>query len=155
MIESSLLGNILEQQEAILREMIDLEEQTREVLIERDASALQQLNDNKEKLAARMSELEQQRSRMVPQGVVLKDFLHDEKPPNAAILESLRISILSLYDDLKSRQKITRRLLLFNQQLVEQALKMLAPGDGAELYSASGEKKQKTGLRFGIINSNA
>ena len=155
MIESNLLQDILKEVEMILQEMLELEEQTREVLITRDVAALQRLNLDKERLATQMLNLEAQRAGAVPDSLTLKEYLHRENPPCAAELEHLRQSILSLYDALRSRQKITRRLLLFNQQLVDQALRLLVPHGADNLYSASGEKTQKKALRTGIIDSNA
>ncbi len=153
MIESGLLRDILKEEEMILQEMLELEEQTRLVLIARDIEALQDLNANKEQLAAKMLELEEQRAGTVPESITLKEYLHRENPPETAKLEQLRQSILGLHDALRSRQKITRRLLLFNQQLVEQAFQLLVPCGGENLYSASGEKKNA--LRTGILDSNA
>ncbi len=155
MIENGLLQDILKEEEMILQEMLELEEQTRQVLITRDIEALQILNADKERLAVKMLELEQQRAGTTPESITLKEYLHRENPPGAAKLELLRQSILGLYDALQSRQKITRRLLLFNQQLVEQAVQMLVPCGGDNLYSASGEKEHKNALRTGILDSNA
>ncbi len=155
MIDSGRLQDILREEEVILQKMLELEEQTRQVLIERDVAGLEKLNAQKEQLAANMLELEQQRAVTVPENITLKEYLHRENPPGAAKLEHLRRSILDLHDSLRSRQKITRRLLLFNQQLVEQALRLLVPHAGENLYSASGAKNQKKTLRTGILDSNA
>ncbi len=155
MIESGLLQDILKEEEMVLQEMLELEEQTRQLLITRDIETLQLLNADKERLAVKMLKLEQQRAEIVPEPITLKEYLHRENPPGAAKLELLRQSILSLYDALRSRQKISRRLLLFNQQLVEQTMHLLVPYSGDNLYSASGEKKHKNALRTGILDSNA
>lgn len=155
MIDSGKLLNILEEEEKVLQEMLELEEQTRNILVERDGRVLQKLNSQKERLAAKMQELEEQRAATVPPDITLKEYLNRENPPGAAKLEHLRQSILELHDSLQRRQKITRRLLLFNRQLVEQALHMLMPGNGDDLYCASGEKKQGKALRAGLLDSNA
>lgn len=155
MIDSTVLQHILEEQETVLHEMLELEDQTRQVLIERDVHSLEKINNHKEQLAAKMQELETKRAAAVPEGITLKDCLHREEPQGSERLEQLRQSILTLHDALRSKQKISRRLLIFNQQLVEQAMQLFMPGSGNELYSASGEKKHKESLRMGILDSNA
>ena len=151
------LEDILEKEEKILQELVELEEKARQVLIERDVRALETLGGRQEHLAAGMQKLEKQRAALVPPGCTLKEYLRRENPPGAARLEHLRQSLLEHYDALLRRQKITRRLLLFNRQMAEQALRLLLPrGDGnGHLYSSQGTKKQAETRPAGFFDSNA
>ena len=146
---------ILEKEEKLLQELLELEEQMGNILVEQDGPALQRLNLKKERLAAAMGELENKRAAVVPERLTLKEYLGQEEPSAAARLEQLRQSILGLYHDLQQRQKINRRLLLFNRRLVEQVLYMFMPSRGDNLYSAGGEKRQAKALRPGLLDSNA
>lgn len=146
---------ILEKEEKLLQELLALEEQMHTILAEQDGPALQRLNLKKERLAAIMGELENKRAAVVPAHLTLKEYIGQEEPCEAARQEQLRQSILGLYHALQQRQKINRRLLLFNRRLVEQVLHMFMPAGGDNLYSAGGEKRQAKALRPGLLDSNA
>ncbi len=155
MVNSLKLLEILEKEAKVLQEAVELEDRFYTVLVERDGKALAELNGEKGQLAAAMEALEEERRAAMPAGLTLKEYLSGEDPPGAAELERLRQSILALHGTLQHKQKITRRLLLFNRRLVRQALQLLAPDAGESLYCAAGEKIQGQFLRAGLLDSNA
>ncbi|MDP0919550.1 hypothetical protein Q6272_31380, partial [Klebsiella pneumoniae] len=83
--------------------MLDLEEETQYLLIKGEAKELEKLNMDKDKLIARLTELEEQRQKLFPAGVTLEQYLIEEKPGNRRELEEIRKILLQLHVSLQKK----------------------------------------------------
>lgn len=155
MADFSRLKGVMAAEASLLEELVALEEETVKLLLEGDAKALQEANEQKEALVEKMKELEKERRLLLPPGITLKEICRRENPPVAAELEDMRRRLLQLNFSLQRLVKVNRHLLKHNLQFVEYALKALLPQEEGPLYAPSGQLKERLSSAAGLLDSNA
>ena len=153
MVDGALLQEVLQEEAGILERMLDLEEETQYLLIKGEAKELEKLNMEKDKLIARLTELEEQRQKLFPAGVTLEQYLVEEKPGNRRELEEIRKILLQLHASLQKKLNLNRYLLRHNLHFTRQSINSLFPGiKDTTLYASSGEKNEQ--IPAGLVDSN-
>lgn len=149
------LKDVLLAQGEVLQAMVELEEETQQVLVRGDARALKAINARKKEFMEKMNFLEEKRSELLPGNLTLKEYISRENPSEAEELEKLRTHLLHLHSFLQRLQKINKHLLHHNLKFIEYALRVLFPHNDGSIYARGGEIKQGGSFFPTLLDSNA
>jgi len=152
MVDGACLQKILQEEADYLDCMVELEEETQTLLVRGDAGELEKINLQKEKLISRLTDLEQQRRKLLSEEITLDEFLQTEEPSNHRELTEIKRAILNLHASLQKRLEINRYLLHHNLQFTRQAMSTLFPGIKESLYASRGEKAGQRRLSAGLLD---
>jgi flagellar biosynthesis/type III secretory pathway chaperone len=152
MVDGACLQKILQEEADYLDRMVELEGETQSSLVRGDAGELEKINLQKEKLISGLSDLEQQRRKLLSEDVTLEEFLQTEEPHNRRELSEIKKAILNLHTSLQRRLEINRYLLHHNLHFTRQAMTTLFPGMKDTLYASRGEKAEQRRMSAGLLD---